>query len=275
MTQQIIGFVGGGNMAAALIGGLVDGGCSPEKIMVFDLEQTKLLALQQQYGINLAANNLFVAENADVLVFAVKPQIIHSVANEMSAVVQAKKPIIISIAAGVRERDIESWMGGAVSLIRCMPNTPALVRSGATALHANNYVSEDQRDIAETILRSVGLVVWVEREDDLDAVTALSGSGPAYFFLLMEAMNRAAEELGLDKKIAQVLVEQTALGAAKVALEVEESPADLRRRVTSPGGTTERAINVFENGGMQSLVVDALRAAHARSIEMSDELGGK
>ena len=182
---------------------------------------------------------------------------------------------MISIAAGIREKDIERWLGGSAAVVRCMPNTPALVRTGATALHANARVSDEQHDWAESILRAVGLTVWVGDESMLDVVTALSGSGPAYFFLFMEAIEQAALEFGLDPQTARVLTEQTAFGAAKVALEVDESPDELRRRVTSPGGTTQKAIEVFEQGGLRALVAQAMSAARRRSIELSNELGSR
>lgn len=273
MGNQSIGFIGGGNMAGALIGGLIDGGFPASEITVSDCDVHKLAALEAQYGINISDSNVAVVEASGVVVLAVKPQVIRQAAGEISAAVQTEKPVVISIAAGIRERDIRAWLGDNTGIVRCMPNTPALVRSGATAMHANEFVSDADRGRAESILRSVGLVVWVDKEEHLDSVTALSGSGPAYFFLLMEAMERAALELGMDAETARLLIEQTAFGAAKVALEVDEIPAELRRRVTSPGGTTERAVQMFENGGIYSLVSDALKAARDRSIEMSDELG--
>ena len=262
-------------MGTALIGGLVEDGYPADRIGVSDLDTEKLDNLRQQYGINISAKNGDIVARSQTLVLAVKPQIMQQVANEIRSFVLASKPLVISIAAGIRESDLQRWLGGLASIVRSMPNTPALVRTGATALHAGLQVTAEQRDRAESIMRAVGLVVWVKSESDLDAVTALSGSGPAYFFMLMETMEQAALELGLDQQTVRLLVEQTAFGAAKVALEVEESPAELRRRVTSPGGTTERAIEVFEKGGMGLLVANALQAARARSVEMSNELGGK
>lgn len=161
------------------------------------------------------------------------------------------------------------WLGDDVAIVRCMPNTPALVLTGATALHANAKVNAEQRSLAENIMRSVGIALWVKEESELDAVTAVSGSGPAYYFLLMEAMEKAAIELGLTNETARLLVQQTALGAAKIALESSESPEQLRKRVTSPGGTTQQAISTFEQGGFTELVSKALHAARDRSIEMS------
>lgn len=275
MEQKKIGFIGGGNMASALIGGLLDGAYPRDNIWVGDIDQDKLQRLSTQYGVKTSLDNRVVADHVEVLVLAVKPQVLESVLTTPGFAALRPGTIVISIVAGILESAIEKWIGAPLALIRAMPNTPALIRSGATALHANGRVSEAQRNIAESILRSVGLVIWLDSESQLDAVTALSGSGPAYFFLLMESMEDSALRLGLDQKTARLLIEQTAFGAAKIALEVEESPAELRRRVTSPGGTTQRALEVFEQGGFRTLVAEALSAAHGRSIEMSRELGGE
>jgi pyrroline-5-carboxylate reductase len=215
-----------------------------------------------------------MAARSDVLVLAVKPQVMRQVAEQLAAVVRERQPLLISIAAGIAEADLDRWVGGGAAIVRCMPNTPALVQTGATALHGNQQTTEEQRSQAEAILRAVGLTVWVEQECLLDAVTALSGSGPAYFFLLMEAMEDAAVELGLDRPTARLLAQQTALGAGRIAIESEEAPAVLRRRVTSPGGTTERAIGEFERGGLPQLVRTAMTAAARRAAELSVQLGG-
>ncbi len=274
MRQQTIGFVGGGNMATALISGLIDDGYAPQNIWVSDLDKQKLNVLAKQFGLNITSDNQHVVEHAQVLVLSVKPQTMRQVAEEISQPVLRLKPVIVSIAAGIRVVDLAKWLGGGVAIVRCMPNTPALVRTAATALYANDQVSAEQRDVAESVMRAVGLVAWVDKESALDIVTALSGSGPAYFFLLMESMERAALELGLDTETARLLIEQTAFGATKLALEVEGAPAELRKRVTSPGGTTQYAIDVFEKGDFSDLVGSALCAAYERSIELSNELGG-
>jgi pyrroline-5-carboxylate reductase len=193
------------------------------------------------------------------------------VAQRAAALVQQRNTLIVSIAAGIKQNSLTEWLGAETAIVRCMPNTPALVLTGATALHANSKVSELQRDLAENILRSVGIALWVEDEGELDAVTAVSGSGPAYYFLLMEAMENTALELGLSAETARLLVQQTALGAAKIALESPESPEQLRKRVTSPNGTTQRAIETFAEGGFSELVSKALHAARDRSIEMSKQ----
>ena len=275
MKEQTIGFIGGGNMAGSLVGGLIADGFTPNNIWVSDVDAGKLAELRDHWRVNTSTDNTQVAAMARVLVLAVKPQILHTVAADIAETVRQHRPLAISIAAGIRAKDIERWLGGSAAVVRCMPNTPALVRTGATALHANAHVSDEQQDWAESVLRAVGLTVWVDDESMLDAVTALSGSGPAYFFLFMEAMEKAALELGLDHRTARLLTEQTAFGAAKVALEVDEPPDELRRRVTSPGGTTEKAIEIFEQGGLRALVAQAMRAARRRSIELSNELGSQ
>jgi pyrroline-5-carboxylate reductase len=273
MKQQTLGFIGAGNMAGSLIAGLWADGYDPKKIWASDPDPEKLDSLAGRFGVNTTANNLAAVENSQVVVLAVKPQALREVALGLAATVQRCKPLIISLAAGVTEAAIDRWLGGGNDIVRCMPNTPALVKTGATALHGNDNISGEQRSRAEAVLRAVGVAVWVEREALLDAVTALSGSGPAYFFLFMEAMEEAAVKLGLEAKTARLLTQQTALGAARLAIESDESPAELRRKVTSPGGTTERAVGRFEDGGLRSLVAEAMRAAERRAVELSRELG--
>jgi len=273
MNIQKIGFIGGGNMASSLIGGLIGNGYPADKITVSDLDAEKVQYLVDKFGVNNALDSAQLAGESSILVLAVKPQHMQAVSEQIATSVQARKPVVVSIAAGIREGSLERWLGGAVAVVRCMPNTPALVKTGATGLHANSFVSADQKDQTESLLRAVGVTVWVEEESDLDAVTALSGSGPAYFFLVMEALEKAAIDAGLDPKTAQLLTQETALGAAKMALQSSESTETLRRRVTSPGGTTERAIAVMESGGLRGVLHDAVLAARQRSIELSDELG--
>jgi pyrroline-5-carboxylate reductase len=273
MKQQTLGFIGAGNMASSLIAGLCADGYDPQKIWASDLDAEKLDSLASRFGINTTANNLAVIENSQLVVLAVKPQSMREVATGLAATVRRCKPLIISLAAGVTEAAIDRWLGGGNDIVRCMPNTPALVKTGATALHGNDNISAEQRSRAEAVLRAVGVAVWVDREELLDAVTALSGSGPAYFFLFMEAMEEAALKLGLEPVTARLLTQQTALGAARLAMESDESPAELRRKVTSPGGTTERAIGRFEAEGLRALVLDAMQAAEQRALELSKELG--
>ncbi len=269
MKTKNIGFIGGGNMASSLIKGLCASGHAPSQIWVSDVNQETLHSLSSSLNVNISSNNAALVDEVDVVVLAVKPQIIRAVAEEVAEVLQQKKCLIVSIAAGVTQQSLSRWLGENLAIVRCMPNTPALVLSSATALHANHYVDELQRDLAENILRSVGISLWVDNEAELDAVTAVSGSGPAYYFLLMEAMEKVAIDMGLSQEMARLLIQQTALGAAKIALESSESPQQLRQRVTSPNGTTQRAIETFEQGGFSELVFQALHAAKKRSIEMS------
>jgi pyrroline-5-carboxylate reductase len=206
---------------------------------------------------------------------AIKPQLAKAVAQELAPVVQANRPLVISIAAGIRELSLRNWLGKDIAIVRAMPNTPALVRSGATALFANSAVSKEQKNLAESILRAVGMTLWVDDEGLMDAVTALSGSGPAYFFLIMEALENAGHHLGLPHDTARLLAMQTAFGAAKMALESSEELAALRQRVTSPGGTTERAVKVLQEHRLEAIFDEALRAAHQRSKELAVIFGGE
>lgn len=270
-----LAFVGGGNMAASLIGGLVADGHDPRHILVSDPEHEKLATLAARFGVRSAAGNLDAAARAEVLILAVKPQVLRQVCEELRDTVQRHRPLVISIAAGVRETYLQQWLGGNLALVRTMPNTPAMIQSGATVLHADRGVSSQQRNMAESVMRAVGLTCWVEDEAQLDAATALSGSGPAYFFLVMETLEQAGIELGLDPETARLLTIQTALGAARMAMESSESPAILRKRVTSPGGTTERALRIFDEGGLRTLFKRALSGARERSEELSRLLGGE
>ena len=273
MKTKKIGFIGGGNMANSLISGLIASGHSAQQIWVSDADQEKLSSLATSMHINTSASNDALIAEVDVVVLAVKPQVIAEVIKSSKDSFDQSSALIVSIAAGINQQSLSKWLGVDKAIVRCMPNTPALVQTGATGLHANNNVTEEQHDLAENIMRSVGISVWVESESELDAVTAVSGSGPAYFFLLMEAMEKSAFELGLSQSTAQLLIEQTALGAARIALESTESPGELRKRVTSPGGTTEQAIKTFEQGGFADLVKQAMQAANDRSISLSKELG--
>lgn len=275
MKTVSIAFIGGGNMARSLVGGLIANGYDTQALWVADPDPHQRALVQTQFGVHTSADNRTVAEQGTVLILAVKPQVLREAAQPLAEIVQRRKPLVISVAAGVREASLRAWLGEGVALVRTMPNTPALVGSAATALFANPWVSEKQRQLAESILRAVGLTVWVEDESLLDSVTALSGSGPAYFFLIMEALEQAGIALGLEPESARLLTLQTAFGAAKMALESSESPATLRARVTSPGGTTERAVAVLKEGHLEGLFAAALEAACRRSRELGDWLGGQ
>lgn len=273
MTNPLISFIGGGNMAHSLIGGLIADGWPADCIHVTDTNPESLTHLAERFGVATGSDNNAAVANADVVVLAVKPQVMRTVAGDIGGAVQTRRPLVISIAAGIRSVDLDRWLGGDIAIVRCMPNTPALVQSGATALFANARVGGDRRDLAESILRAVGLTLWLDDEQLMDAVTALSGSGPAYFFLIMEALQAAGVQLGLPEPTARLLALQTAFGAAKMALESDEDAATLRRRVTSPGGTTERALQVLDDGGLRELIARALTAARDRSRELADQLG--
>lgn len=273
MTMTI-GFIGAGNMASALVGGLLAQGFSPKKIILADTQAQQLQAFKER-GVFTTLNNADVVERADVLVLAVKPQVMKAVLQPLATVVQHKKPLIISIAAGVSVDSLNTWLGGDVSIVRAMPNTPALVQAGATGLYANSAVTIEQKQQTDTILGAVGLSLWVSQEALIDSVTAVSGSGPAYFFYVMEAMINAGQALGLDEKTARALTLQTALGAAQMAITSDVPPAELRRRVTSKGGTTERAIATFDDANMQNTFSQALAACAARGQELATILGNE
>jgi len=275
MSGNTIAFIGAGNMAASLIGGLVADGYDPKRIIASDSDAEKPASLAASFGIRSAASNSDAIRQADVVVLAVKPQVLKQVAESLASDIQQWHPLVVSIAAGVREQHLQSWLGGGVTLIRTMPNTPAMLQAGATVLHAGEGVSDEQRNLAESILRAVGLTRWVDNEAMMDAVTALSGSGPAYFFLIMEAMEQAGLELGLPADTSRLLTLQTALGAARMAIESSGGPAILRQQVTSPGGTTEKALKTLETGNIRELFQRALTDARDRSVELSRLLGGE
>lgn len=273
MKTRSIGFIGGGNMATSLMSGLIASGYAPEQIWVSDSNQAILTAHAERLQVNVSTKNTDIVTAADVVVLAVKPQVLKQICTEIAPELNQQNSLIVSIAAGISQASLTQWLGESVAIVRTMPNTPAMVLTGATALHANSLVNEQQKELAESILRAVGLTLWLTDEAQMDAVTAVSGSGPAYYFLLMEAMEKAALELGLDEHAARLLIQQTALGAAKIALESSESPTQLRERVTSPGGTTQKAIESFQQHDFFGLVSKAMLAAKERSIEMSKQLG--
>ncbi len=266
--KNIITFIGAGNMSRSLIAGLSE---KPNlDIRISDPNGSQLKGIQENWaGIGAFTDNEKAINGANVVVLAVKPQLMQIVCEPLQAVVQAQNPLVISIAAGVSIDNMTDWLGSdQLSIVRCMPNTPALVQSGMTGLFANEYVSEDQQNLAESILRSVGSTLWLSDEDKLDAVTAVSGSGPAYYFLVMEAMQNSAVKLGLSAEEARLLVLQTAFGAAKLALESNDDAGVLRQRVTSKGGTTEAALKELIDAGLPEIFDVALKAAADRSVEL-------
>ena len=269
MTPQTIAFIGGGNMASSLIGGLIADGYDPKTLNVSEPDKAKRGALAERFGVSTFADSLDALRGAATAVLCVKPQMAHRVCRDIAPAIGPEGPLLISIMAGITEASIQGWLGQRAAVVRTMPNTPAMIQAGAIAMHASNEVDPDQRNRAETIMRACGLARWVADEALVDVATAVSGSGPAYFFLLMEAMERAGIELGLEPEYARLLTIQTALGAARMAMESDDPPQTLRERVTSPGGTTERALSVLEEGGFVPLVERAVGAARQRSVEIS------
>lgn len=257
-------------MTRALVGGLINSGVPASHLSSSDHNSSHLQALCRDTGIHAADDNQQLVDQCDVVVLAVKPQSMHAMINALH--LGERIPLFLSIAAGLRTTALRQWFGREVPLVRAMPNTPALVRAGATGLFATGHVTETQREIAETVMRAVGITLWLEDEGQLDAVTALSGSGPAYFFYLMEAMEQAGQQLGLTADMARLLTVQTAFGAAKLALEVEEAPSVLRDRVTSPGGTTEQAVRHLDAQNTRDTLVAAVKAARDRSEQLAQQL---
>ena len=273
--NSTICFIGAGNMAQSLIGGLIASGYDSSKILATDPTEAQRQSVTERFGIHCYENNQQTIEQADIVVLAVKPQLLAEVCKDIRSTVETKSPLIISVAAGIRSQSINAWLGGDLAIVRTMPNTPALIQTGATGLYANEAVDQEQKSQAEHIMRAAGLTVWVEKESQLDTVTALSGSGPAYYFLFMEAMEAAGQKMGLDAKTAHLLTLQTALGAAKMVLESHQDCATLRQNVTSPNGTTEKAIQTFEEANLRDIIESAMKAAQNRAEELADELGGK
>ena len=271
MSHPRIAFIGAGNMAASLIGGLLAQGIPANHIRASDPGAEQRAKIAAEHGIALFADNAEAILDADVVVLATKPQVLKDVCLALAPSLQDGQ-LLVSIAAGISCASLGNWLG-ARPIVRCMPNTPALLRQGVSGLYANAEVNPAQRQLAEQLLAAVGMALWLENEQQIDAVTAVSGSGPAYFFLLIEAMTAAGEQLGLPKAIAAQLTLQTALGAAHMAVASDVDAAELRRRVTSPNGTTEAAINTFQAGGFAELVEQALSAAAKRSAELAEQLG--
>jgi pyrroline-5-carboxylate reductase len=270
MTESPIAFVGGGNMARSLIGGLAARGMRGASIRVAEPVDALRDALARDFGAAVFADGAdAVAGGARTWVLAVKPQVMRAVCEALAPQAQATRPLVVSIAAGITAAQLERWLGGGVAVVRCMPNTPALLGAGVTGLFANANVDAAGRNAAQALLASAGETVWIGDEALMDAVTAVSGSGPAYVFLLAEAMQSAALAEGLPPDAARALVLQTVLGAARMLTEGDVDAAELRRRVTSPNGTTQAAVEAFEAGGFRELVARAIRAATVRGRELS------
>ena len=268
MQNVNIAIIGAGHMGMGLLGGLIANGYPANQIFLAEPDVNKLQKAETTYQVQVTTNNNDAIKSADVILLAVKPNIIGMIAAELSLTIQEKKPLIISIAAGVSIKSLGDWLGDNISIVRAMPNMPALIGCGATALYANSFTSEEQRQLAEAILRSVGVAVWLEKESLMDVVTALSGSGPAYFYLLIEALQTAGEKLGLPPEIARVLTLQTAYGASRLASENEKPPAELRQQAMTPGGTTEQAVRVLEENKMREIIALAVQAATDRAKKL-------
>lgn len=270
--NPILSFIGGGNMARSLIGGLTARGTRPEQIVVADPVAAQLETLRARYGIRVAEDNADAARQADILVFAVKPQELHPAVIDLGPILASRRPLLISVAAGIRASDIQRWAGG-VPVVRCMPNRPALHGCGMTGLYASWDVPEQGRKLAEEILSAVGATVWLEHESHMDIVTAISGTGPAYFFLLIEMLEQAGRLGGLSPEISRTLAVETAYGSGRTAREASESAADLRQQVTSRGGTTEAALEHLEAHDVGAIFAGAIAAAARRSAQLADEFG--
>ena len=271
-NKTVIGFIGAGNMAYALIKGLLNNGFDANQINISDPNEELLLNRESELKVTTYSDNTSLLSNSDIIFFAVKPQVLSSVCLELKGVVKSKH-LFVSIVAGIRSSDINRWLGGNFALIRTMPNTPALFQSGVTGLFANEVVDNEQKSLVESILSSVGECFWVNEEKLIDAITAISGSGPAYFFLLMQSMTQAGMALGLDEETANSLSIQTAYGASLMANKTGKDSRTLRTEVTSPNGTTQSAIESFQDQNFEGIVANATRAAYDRARELSNELG--
>jgi pyrroline-5-carboxylate reductase len=270
MSHQppMLGFIGAGNMARSLMGGLIERGHPRHRLLAAD-PGGEARDAAAALGVEVSDDNAAVAARAEVLVLAVKPQAMAEVAAGLVTVVGERSPLLISVAAGITVQRLLEWLDApAAAIVRAMPNTPALLGCSATGLFANPACNAVQRELAEQIMTAVGHVEWVATEAQIDAVTAVSGSGPAYFFLLMEMLGEIGTQLGLDASAARRLAQQTALGAARMAVESDLDVAELRRRVTSPGGTTQAALESLEAAGIRAIFLQALRAAHDRAREL-------
>ncbi len=265
----VIAFIGGGNMARSLIGGLLQAGTDPASVRVAEPVAALRDALTRDFGVRTHPDAASAADGATAWVLAVKPQVLREVCESLAPLAQAQHPLAVSIAAGITGGQIDRWLGGGIAVVRCMPNTPALLGAGVTGLHANAVVDAGQRDIAQTLLSSAGKTVWVDDEALMDAVTAVSGSGPAYVFLLAEALQSAGEAEGLPADAARTLTIETLLGAARMLAADDTPAAELRRRVTSPNGTTQAAIESFEGDGFRDIVARAVHAARVRGAELA------
>ena len=273
--QHTIAFIGCGNMAGSIVQGLIETGYPKEKLWGTSRRKERTDYLRQELGINATQDNVQAVQHADVIVLAVKPQQMQAVSKQIAPIVQQKKhPLIISVAVGISTAMLRKWLGNGAehlnfAIVRSMPNTPSLVGAGASGLFANPYVTSAQKALAESLHRAVGIAVWVGDEALINAVAAVSGSGPAYFFYVIEAMQMAGVKQGLSKEQAKLLALQTAVGASKLALESDDDVVNLRRNVTSPNGTTEQATKTFDELGLSAIFDKAMQAASNRAVELT------
>jgi pyrroline-5-carboxylate reductase len=272
MTEKRVAFIGGGNMTHAIAVGLIASGYPPQKISVGEPSDEQRTALARELsGAQISGDNNTIVADADCLILAVKPQVLPIVCRDLADAVQISRPLVISIAAGIRSNDIDTWLGGGLAVVRVMPNQPALLRKGVSGVFANERSSDEEREFAGKVMAAVGTVVQVPNENDIDAVTAISGSGPAYFFLLIDMLSKTGADLGLSAGAARTLAIQTALGAAALAAATDEPMDSLIERVRSPGGTTAAALDSLEEQDIRDIFSVALTAARDRAVVLADE----
>ena len=270
--HQTLAFIGAGNMARSLIGGLIAQGIAPEQIVVTDAVASQREQTAREFGVRVANSNREAAIASDVIVFAVKPQDLRAVAQDLAAALVNRTPLVISVAAGIRAQDLQRWLGG-IPVVRTMPNRPALNGCGVSGLFANDAVPQTSRELATRIMGAVGPALWVDKEEHMDVVTAVSGSGPAYFFLLTEMIEAAGVALGLSPEVSRRLAVETAYGSGRMLRESAETAAKLREQVTSKGGTTEAALKSLESRDVRGIFAAAIKAAAQRSAELAAQLG--
>lgn len=272
MKNFSIAFIGAGNLTRALIGGLLSTHYDANKIWAADPFAEKLAALQRGFGIQVTENNSQVVAECEVVVLAVKPDRVREVCLEIREQVISRQVLVISVAAGVTLSLLKEWLTPKAAVVRAMPNTPVMVGAGVTGLLSNDEVSSTQRDLAEVLFRAVGIIIWLEQEKQMDLICAISGCGPGYLFLIMEAIADVAKKQGLSEAVARLLISQTFLGSARLALESTTPLTELRRQVTSPGGVTEKIISLLEDGGIRRLLENAIEEAVKKSGEIAHEL---
>lgn len=264
-------FIGGGNMARSLVGGLIGTGVDPATIAISEPRAEAREELEREFGVQTFADGAEAVDGADVVVLAVKPQVLTKVCQSLAPILAESRPLMVSIAAGIRTDQIAGWLGGEPAIVRCMPNTPSLIGAGASGLYANAHVSEEQKQQAEQLLETAGATAWVDDEAQIDTVTGIAGSAPAYYFLMVEALEDAAVARGLPRETARKLAAQTCLGAGRMMVEGGESPETLRQRVTSPNGTTQAALESFEGDHLREIVARAVNACAERGAALAAE----